>query len=664
MSIYKTKPMHLSLAMVLAFAAALISHDAAAQVLPAEAFAALPAMESPSISADGTRLAFMTHASNDSYILVANLDGMEVTSVSQVSEGKLRGVFWANDEALVFTASTTTGAAFIPGRIETAAPYGVDLTEDGAVTRLLQGRARVTRRGGGGAVLPGQMLFVSSGAQFIGWERSTGRVLYPKTEVPDMERVLYSVDPKNDRQTVVDRGSRFTRDWVIDENGEPVIRVDYTQKSDQYTLLAMRDGSWDVIVSETIAIPEMSVHGFDGEGRLVVRTRPEGTDHFGLYTLSTETGEIGEPILIHDQFDVGGARIDPFTNRVIGSTIFGIGPVWFDDELGEHQSLLDEAFPGEFALMASWSEDRSRFIVMTESGDRSPAVYLYDASEPSVEQIGSAYAGLGGVRLPSRREYSYTARDGTSIPGYLTRPLDVSGPTALVVLPHGGPAARDFGGFDWMAHFLASRGYSVLQPNFRGSAGYGTAWEEAGHGEWGIGVMQHDLSDGVAALIKEELVDPERVCLVGGSYGGYAALAGAVFTPELYRCTVAIAPVTDLVDMLGFARNRQGAFSSTVSYWRDAMGGGDSEGLNDRLRAASPAAHAEHANAPILLIHGRDDSVVEISQSRAMERALRAAGKSVELIELDGEDHWLSVESTRLATLLALDRFLAEHLAQ
>jgi dipeptidyl aminopeptidase/acylaminoacyl peptidase len=323
---------------------------------------------------------------------------------------------------------------------------------------------------------------------------------------------------------------------------------------------------------------------------------------------------------------------------------------------------VDEEFHGEFPRIASWSKDRTRFIVTTESGDRSPAIYAYDASEPSVKQIGSANAALQGVRLPSRSEYNFTARDGTSIPGYLTRPLDATGRTPLVVLPHGGPASRDYAGFDWMAHFLATRGYTVLQPNFRGSAGYGTAWEKAGHGEWGIGVMQHDLSDGVAALIAEELVDPQRVCIVGGSYGGYAALAGAVFTPELYRCAAAIAPVADLVDMLGFERTRRGGLSATVSYWREAMGGGEPDGLNGRLRAASPAAHAERASAPILLIHGREDSVVPIAQSRAMQSALQAAGKRVELIELDGEDHWLSVAPTRLATLQALDRFLAEHL--
>lgn len=644
-------------------ATALTSPAAVAQAPIAEAFAALPAMESPSLSADGTRIAFIAHAQAGSYIFVANLEGMAVTSAIDVGEAKPRSVTWASDEALVFAAGVTTNLFVVPGRVEAMAPYGVDLTGDTAVTRLLRDRAtRTTRQGGGGTVPVGGGMFSAPGARLIGYERSTGRVLFPKFDFREGERVLYSVDPKNDRQRIVDRGSSFTVDWVVDESGAPVFRVDYDQTSDVLVLLGRSDKHWEVLVEETMEIPDLSIFGLDSEGNLVVGTTPEADGHYGLYMLSTATGEIAEPVLTDDRYDVTTVRIDPYTNRVVGAGIADVGPIWFDDELREHQTLMNEAFPGEQAFLVSWSEDRSRFIVATDSEDRAPAVYLYDARAPSVDQIASAYAALQGARLPARRPYSYPARDGTEIPGYLTRPLDADGPAPLVVLPHGGPASRDVAGFDWMAHFFASSGYTVLQPNFRGSGGYGKAWEDAGHGEWGIGVMQHDLSDGVAALVDAGLADPERVCIVGGSYGGYAALAGAVFTPELYRCAAAIAPVSDLVDMLGFERGRRGRSSAAVSYWRVAMGGGDPENLNDRLRAASPAAHAEQAQAPVLLIHGRDDSVVPLEQSRIMERALEAAGKSVELIELDGEDHWLSGSSTRLATLRALDRFLAEHL--
>jgi dipeptidyl aminopeptidase/acylaminoacyl peptidase len=223
---------------------------------------------------------------------------------------------------------------------------------------------------------------------------------------------------------------------------------------------------------------------------------------------------------------------------------------------------------------------------------------------------------------------------------------------------------RDVDGFDWLAHFLASRGYAVLQPNYRGSGGYGRDWEEAGYGGWGVGVMQHDLTDGVAAVVAAGIADPERVCIVGASYGGYAALAGAAFTPELYRCAASFGGVSDLRDMLVVQRGRRDGRSAVVTYWEESVGFEDTGLARDRLAAMSPLQHAERVQAAVLLIHGRDDSVVPIGQSRAMERALRAAGKSVQLVELEGEDHWLSVAATRLELLKAVDGFLAEHLGR
>lgn len=636
-----------------------------AQAPPVEAFAGLPAMESPSISADGMRIAFITHAEGGGYIFVAKLEDNSVTAAIDVSGTEPRAVAWASDDSLVFAGGTATGLFVIPGRGTSTAPYGVDLTGDPEVTRLMQERSVRNSGGGGrgGGGRGGGGGFGMAGAQRIGYQRSEGRVLFPKFDFTEGERVLVAVDPKNDRQTVVDRGSRNTTSWVVDESGAPVFRVDYTPASSSFVLLGRPKKNWEVLIEKSVQIPDLSIFGLDGDGDVVVGARPGGADHYGLYKLSTDTGDISEPILTDDGYDVSAVTTDPYTNRVLGGGFPEIGPVWLDAGFDEQQKLLNDAFPGESPVIVSWSEDHSRFIVASQGDNRAPAVYLYDARAPSLDQIASAYPGLQGVMLPTRRAYSFEARDGTEIPGYLTRPVGAEGATPLVVLPHGGPASRDMPGFDWIAHFLATRGYTVLQPNFRGSGGYGRAWENAGHGGWGVGVTQNDISDGVAAVIDAGLADPERVCIVGESYGGYAALAGAVFTPELYRCAVAIAPVSDLVGTLGGETNRRAGFNAAVAGWRMAMGGGDADALKARLEAASPIVHAGQARAPILLIHDLEDSVVSIEQSRAMEQALEAAGKDVELVELEGDDHWLSSAATRLAMLKAVDAFLAEHLA-
>ncbi len=172
--------------------------------------------------------------------------------------------------------------------------------------------------------------------------------------------------------------------------------------------------------------------------------------------------------------------------------------------------------------------------------------------------------------------------------------------------------------------------------------------------------MQDDITDGVEALAQSGLADKSRVCIVGASYGGYAALAGATFTPDLYKCVIAIAPVSDLNKMLRTEKRESGRHHWVVSYWEGLMADGDAR--RDKLDAISPVNFAEHVTAPVLLLHGDDDTVVPYDQSRIMERALRRADKQVELIKLKGEDHWLSVADTRMQTLREMDRFISEHL--
>jgi dipeptidyl aminopeptidase/acylaminoacyl peptidase len=645
--------------------ALLLGHSfvAAAQAPPLEAFASLPAMESPSISPDGKRLAFIAQADAGSYVMVSDLATMAVGAAVDVSAMKPRRLSWTNDDTLLLLASETITVRYVARQAESMAPYGIDLSGDLTIRQLLLAGRR--ERGsviGGATNVIGGYIFVQ-GAQVIGYRRSTGDVLMGKF-ASNADRVLYAVDAKTDQLSQVDGGNPYTQDWIVDENGEPKFRLEYRQEYDTLSIMRRAETGWEMISRQTIAIPEMGLAGLDGEGRLIVIQR--GSDNggrFGLYVMSAENGAIERPLYTHATLDVAGARVDPYTNRVVGADVGPDEVVWFDSELRAQQAELDQAFRGESPRIVSWSQDRTRSIVSTEGEDRAAAYYLLDSKAGTAKQIAATNMQLAGVKLARRAAYGYAARDGVQIPSYLTRPLGVEGPAPLVLLPHGGPAARDFGGYDWLAHGLASRGYAVLQPNFRGSGGFGQQWEEAGHGEWGIGVMQHDLTDGVAAVVAAGIADPDRVCIVGASYGGYAALAGAAFTPELYRCAAAIAGVADLRDMLNYERERAGDRSSTVSYWRQAMGVDEEGSSRQDLDAASPAQHAERVRAAVLLIHGRDDTVVPIVQSRTMERALQGAGKSVQFVELEGEDHWLSGSKTRLETLKALDVFLTEQLA-
>jgi dipeptidyl aminopeptidase/acylaminoacyl peptidase len=251
----------------------------------------------------------------------------------------------------------------------------------------------------------------------------------------------------------------------------------------------------------------------------------------------------------------------------------------------------------------------------------------------------------------------YKAADGTKLQGVLTLPPGREPKKLpLVVLPHGGPQARDYPSFDFWAQAYASRGYAVWQPNFRGSAGYGVGLVNAGHGEFGR-KMQTDISDGVAELARQGIVDPHRACIVGASYGGYAALAGVTLQQGLYRCAVAVAGVTDLKDFLTERRTRLGA--DGMRYWMQYLGAKNTG--DDLLEALSPTRLAARADAPVLLIHGKDDTIVPIRQSQLMKRALEKANKPVEMITLDGEDHYLSREATRIDMLRAAVAFVQKH---
>jgi dipeptidyl aminopeptidase/acylaminoacyl peptidase len=355
--------------------------------------------------------------------------------------------------------------------------------------------------------------------------------------------------------------------------------------------------------------------------------------------------------------DIERIYVDPASGRLMGYLPRGTAkqPVLFDPAQQAVLRRVYRAFPKKDVAIVDWTPDFQFFLVNTSGNGDSGSYYLVDIAQRKADIVGEERPRIPPEQVGPISTFAYTASDGLAMDGILTLPPRREPKNLpVVILPHGGPTSHDIETFDWWAQAIASRGYAVFQPNFRGSTNRDDAFRRAGYGQWGR-KMQTDLSDGLAELAKQGIVDAKRACIVGASYGGYAALAGVTLQQGIYRCAVAVAPVSDLSTMYNDDLSETNRSRMTRASLRESLG--DPKAFD----AVSPRRSAARADAPILLIHGKDDTVVPFKHSDAMASALRGAGKPFELVVLREEDHWLTRGATRLKMLEETMRFLKAH---
>lgn len=576
-------------------------------------------------------------------------------------DSTIRDLSWFDEETLFIDASVAsrpdpTGPTYEWFRtisMDVASGQSRILLHNRGALRNVTGSTLLSMR----TAKPKKVMMSSWNWAEVNYRSSTGSRIAGGRKDDGWTYNLYEVATDSGDPQLIEMGTPFTKEWVVDSDGKPLARSEWRADRSTFTL-QRRDNSWkEIFRLESGEVPVLLGPSSDGRGVLMSASldRP----YRAIWRVGLD-GSAPEMVIGDDSGDIGGLIRDPYSQAIVAAWSTGATPqiIWLDDKARTRAAALTKAFGGKDADLLGRSEDGTRALVSVATHATPAIYYLIDYKKRTADIVGEEYPSLVDVKLGEVRELTYKARDGYEIPAFVTLPADVEGKQLpLVVLPHGGPESRDYRSFDWMAQFLASRGYAVLQPQFRGSTGYGEAHRKAGYRQWGR-LMQDDVSDGVKALVEQGLADPKRVCIVGASYGGYAALAGATFTPELYACSVSINGISNLPAMLAHAEIYAGDESDMLSYWKDHIGPRTSE----EVISKSPSRAAASVRAPVLLLHGVNDSVVPVAQSREMAKALKSLGKPHNFIELPGEDHWLSRSESRTRVLAEMETFLAAHL--
>ena len=623
----------------------LVSSPVAAASKPnIENYGQLPKVRAFSISPDGRHFAYVARGEDNDLFYVLDSSSLKVVFASNITNVKARATEFITNKHVLIRASDTLRTQGYKGRREHSGALVYNL-ETGKVKLLLKG----TR-----GIHPAQ----TGLGRIVGMNPEDESVFMPAFAIGTNPRYnLYKVNLNTGKGRLYSKGNKNTIDWFMDAQGNVLAREEYDEDEQLHSIHSRYSGQWQTIYSLNTSVPKISVQSVAKDGRWLLFI-DNNNNRNALFSMDLLDGEVFGPEYESQDAEIDNLLVD--INRQLQAVIYsGFKPSYefVEQEFNQLFDRLALSFPSSSVHFESWNQDKTAIIILVSGGDAPGTYYLFDTEKVKLKRLVTQYDvdAIGEIKA-----IRYPARDGLKIPALLTLPPgdDDKKNLPLIALPHGGPESYDQIGFDWMAQYFAAKGYAVLQPNFRGSTGFGNKFRLAGYGRWGA-EMQNDVSDGIAALAASGYIDPERVCIIGGSYGGYSALAGGAYSPELYRCIVSINGVSDLPRMLKSEKRRYGKDHWVVSYWSRIIGNSKTE--IDKLKSISPVHFAADFKAPVLLLHGRDDTVVPIKQSDIMYKALRRADKSVELIRLKGEDHWLSSSATRLQLLTEIDQFLDEY---
>jgi dipeptidyl aminopeptidase/acylaminoacyl peptidase len=626
----------------------------------ARKFGALESISQISMAPDGARVAFVgNHPQGQMVFVVGLASGGLPTAIFTLpyGEGRLSWCRWASSERLVckiYYVANDTGDVFGFSRM-------FAINADGS--KAVKLTARTAEKA---------MSQTYFGGEVIDWDvpDAPGSVLMTRYFVPENrigsnirneERGLgvELVDTLSMKRRKVEAQHREAQEYITDGHGTvrimgtlAITQAGFTQSEMRYFYRMPNSREWRPLSTVNVVDPtktEFNPYAVD-RTRNVAYGLGQHNGTKALYSMSLGDVPRKELLLSRSDVDIDSMIRIGREGRVVGASYATERRVseFFDPELRKLSADLSKALPGKPAVtFVDSSQDESKLLLLASSDTNPGMFYVYDKKSRQLGELLPVRSELQGSALATVKPVTYPAADGTQVPAYLTLPPGSTGKgLPAIVMPHGGPGSRDEWGFDWLAQYFAARGFAVIQPNFRGSSGYGAAWyQKNGFQSWRVAIG--DVNDAGRWLVSQGIANPAKLGIVGWSYGGYAALQSSVLDPGLFKAIVAIAPVTDLEKL----RSQYSGYTSYPIIDKFI-------GRGPHIREGSPAQNAEAIRAPVLLFHGSLDGNVKIDHSQLMNDRLRGASKQVTLVEFPGLSHGLNDAAARTRLLSQSDAFL------
>ena len=620
-----------------------------------ERYGRLPSISMMAISPDATRVAYRKTTDNLDAVLVYSIkDGKRLGGVALNEEINPSSIYFLDDNLLVLQVYHHTRMRGFRGKHNVSNAFLYDIKKD--KTKPMLTKNPPIHPGQTGL---GRILGISKDKKYVYMPAYSG---YASTENPSY--TLFRVKISNNKLVKSHfAGKNDSLDFFLGPDDKALVHEIYNNRNNLHQVLVKQEKDWKEIYHLETEIREIDLLGLTPDYKnLIIHASNESTGRWDYFTMSLADGSINNSAFSRADTDAEAVLTD--INRVVhGVRYAGFNPTYrfYNDQINKEFDRIQEVFAGNSVWISDWAPDWKTLLVAVEGSNFSGQYYSVERGKTPV-LLASSRPDIPSEAIHPIAKVNLKASDGLVIPTLLTIPkthLSNMKNLPTVMLPHGGPRSYDVIEFDWLAQSFAEQGYLVRLPQFRGSEGFGVDHYTAGRGEWG-GKMQTDLSDTLKTLADKGYVDPNRVCIVGWSYGGYAALAGGAFTPDLYKCVVSIAGVADINKMIAHKKYRYGHDHWVISYFDRNIGGGKMD--KKQIQSISPAFFAKSFKAPVLLLHGDIDKVVPIDQSKLMHRALKKAKKDVKFVELEGDNHSVVEGKTRMRLLKEVIAFLNQHL--